>query len=140
MADAQQFYVQQLEKRLLNMQSERDKLESERDKLESERDKLESDQASWKSEAARLKAELWRQDNQNEALRKRIRAAAAKQTRHNKRETKPLRGEFHLDCDRAVPVRISQLGAVEDEVLSTLTVSRENKCRSDRQIALLKTQ
>jgi hypothetical protein len=108
-ADADQFYVKHLEKRFLAMQSERDEL---------------------LVVAASLKAELWQRDIHSEGQRKRIRAAAAKQSRHHKRETKPQRGEFHLDCYHAVPIRISQLGAVEDEVLSTLTVSREKKWRS----------
>ena len=74
-ADAHQFYVQQLEQ----------KIQYEEQKIQYEREKN-----------ARLMSELFQRDMQIEQQRKRIRASAARESRQLKNKRRPPRGLFHF--------------------------------------------
>ena len=79
MADAHQFYVQQLEQ----------KIQYEEQKIQYEREK----NARLMSE---LLSELFQRDMQIEQQRKQIRASAARESRQLKNKRRPPRGLFHF--------------------------------------------
>ena len=96
---------------------------------------MERDQAI--AAAAELRAAGQRGEAQSlrntEALRKarlRIRADAAAKRRSEQR--RPVRGEFNLPPDYAVPSSISQRGALDTQVTSTDSISKEGRPRPAR--------
>jgi hypothetical protein len=106
-------------------QAERDRVQAERDQALVERDQAVVAAAELRAAGQRGEAQSLRNAEALQTARLRIRAIAAAERRSVQRSKRPARGDFDILPDYAVPSNISQRGALDTQVTSTDSMSKE---------------
>ena len=99
---------------------------AERDAAFAERDAAASLAAELRTEVRSRQSKSLQAEAKMDQMRCTIRAAQARESRRVLRDFRPPRGEFQIDPNYAVPSNISERGALEKQVMSTDSISREN--------------
>ena len=92
-----------------------------------ERDQAVAAAAELRFASQRSEAQSLRNEAQLQKARLRIRADAAAERRSVQRSKRPARGDFDILPDYAVPSNISQRGALDTQVTSTDSMSKEGR-------------
>ena len=92
-----------------------------------ERDQAVAAAAELRFSGLRSEAQSLRTEAQLQKARLRIRAAVAAERRSAQRSKRPARGEFEIPSDYAVPSNVSQRGALDTQVTSTDSMSKEGR-------------